>query len=91
MYNLNQTAQMLRVPAGTLRKYIQEYSEFLSSSARESGTNRSLTKDDLVVLGRIRKYKTEQVKSEEIRQLLKKPAGTFGGLFDRIQFPDKRR
>jgi len=91
MYTLAQIAKTLRTSPGTLKLYIKDFGTYLSPTARLSGSEAEFTKDDLVVLGRIRQYKAERVPNDEIKKLLKKPAGDKGSLLDRIRFPDIKR
>lgn len=75
---------MLKTPAKKIEKYSEDFGEYLTKSARKEGEGPKYTKQDLVTLGRIRKYRSQRKSTQQIKYLLKEGGTGRGSLAARI-------
>lgn len=64
-----QVSELLAIPASSLRRYVVDYGEFLSASARRS-RRREYTPADVAIIGQVRTLAGQGLTVDEIRQAL---------------------
>ncbi|MDP4085862.1 MAG: MerR family transcriptional regulator [Bacillota bacterium] len=70
-YTIKEVGKIINVPAGTIKQWEKDFSEFLMIP-RSKGGARLFSKNDLNILLKIKQYRDQNIKIESIRNVLHK-------------------